>query len=448
MNKMRKLIGKNKKVINIGVRTKRVYKLTDSVRNYVVQANDNRSLKTAQERIEFLNGIMYKNGYPKRFFQELFNQDARLSERRNKHDKTKYINLFPTTSQPLSHELYDCKCLEQLATFILEAPDQPRMNKQQEYTFYNERDFKKLISKEVLYEGMVGDMLNNGGNFELNTDETLELLGEVNHFPTKHHLSEKRIKKLKYIDDSKKMAFLKREGENYRKDGRVKVTKKDVVDPNMPYLKIYEDEINRLTTMIKKGLSDRDRWIASQMIGDLRQMQVDYKNYKKGTIVFKQPLKDSTKTDYDTIDFFDKRHVLTLLNMPKQQITDDNDLSLVLYDLEILLKKINIREEDLGIVNMYRNGFTQDDIAKELNISQSSVSQVISKLANSVIKEYELIYEDWYYLNKVKGKYKQCSRCGEIKLTSHFSKHSQTKDKLRPNCKKCDNKTSNCINTL
>ena len=348
MNKMRKLIGKNKKVINIGVRTKRVYKLTDSVRNYVVQANDNRSLKTAQERIEFLNGIMYKNGYPKRFFQELFNQDARLSERRNKHDKTKYINLFPTTSQPLSHELYDCKCLEQLATFILEAPDQPRMNKQQEYTFYNERDFKKLISKEVLYEGMVGDMLNNGGNFELNTDETLELLGEVNHFPTKHHLSGKRIKKLKYIDDSKKMAFLKREGGNYRKDGRVKVTKKDVVDPNMPYLKIYEDEINRLTTMIKKGLSDRDRWIASQMIGDLRQMQVDYKNYKKGTIVFKQPLKDSTKTDYDTIDFFDKRHVLTLLNMPKQQITDDNDLSLVLYDLEILLKKINIREDDLG----------------------------------------------------------------------------------------------------
>lgn len=38
---------------------------------------------------------------------------------------------------------------------------------------------------------------------------------------------------------------------------------------------------------------------------------------------------------------------------------------------------------------------------------------------------------------------KTCTKCGELKESSEFNKHSQMKDGLRPDCKECDNKRNN-----
>ena len=65
-----------------------------------------------------------------------------------------------------------------------------------------------------------------------------------------------------------------------------------------------------------------------------------------------------------------------------------------------------------------------------------------NKIPNLIASTAEDEYLDWYYLNVKKGKYKKCSRCGEIKLAhnKYFSKNNTSKDGFYSICKCCRNK--------
>ena len=62
----------------------------------------------------------------------------------------------------------------------------------------------------------------------------------------------------------------------------------------------------------------------------------------------------------------------------------------------------------------------------------------IQKLISSQAED-EYLY--WYYLNIEKGKYKKCSRCGQVKLAhnKYFSKNKTSRDGFYSICKKCRN---------
>ena len=64
------------------------------------------------------------------------------------------------------------------------------------------------------------------------------------------------------------------------------------------------------------------------------------------------------------------------------------------------------------------------------------------KIPNLIASKAEDLELDWYYLNKEKGKYKRCSRCGQIKLAhnKYFSKNKTSKDGWYSICKECRNK--------
>ena len=62
------------------------------------------------------------------------------------------------------------------------------------------------------------------------------------------------------------------------------------------------------------------------------------------------------------------------------------------------------------------------------------------KALHDFINEYEKQYTDWYYLNKVKGTYKKCCRCGEIKLVQEFDVDKNLKSGIKSACKECRKK--------
>ncbi len=64
------------------------------------------------------------------------------------------------------------------------------------------------------------------------------------------------------------------------------------------------------------------------------------------------------------------------------------------------------------------------------------------KIPKLIASAAEDQYLDWYYLHEEKGKYKRCSRCGQIKLAhnKYFSKNKTSKDGYYSICKTCRNK--------
>ena len=70
-----------------------------------------------------------------------------------------------------------------------------------------------------------------------------------------------------------------------------------------------------------------------------------------------------------------------------------------------------------------------------------------NKIPKMIAATAEDDYLNWYYLNIEKGKYKRCSKCGQIKLAhnKYFSKNKTSKDGFYSICKECRNKKKNMV---
>ena len=93
-----------------------------------------------------------------------------------------------------------------------------------------------------------------------------------------------------------------------------------------------------------------------------------------------------------------------------------------------------------GLQNIQIQEILQNEfgITHSLEYISSLWRKKIPKLIASAAEDQWL---DQYYLNEEKGKYKRCSRCGQIKLAhnKYFSKNKTSKDGFYSICKSCRN---------
>lgn len=248
---------------------------------------------------------------------------------------------------------------------------------------------------------------------------------------------------------------------------KIEITEQDLKD--IPELRDLKTQIDMLEDLMNKS-TGRKKYMLKKQIIELRKDQYVIKlTIKQPTISLKStkssyPLRIdedlfiNTNGDIDSngkISLFNPKHVSALLcnyaDLKEGCWGDfESDMWSILDELETFAEKALAENHpmlyDLLIFKI--DGMSNVDIREALlekygtTHSLEYISNLwrnkIPKLIAQEAKEYYLV---WYYTNVEKGKWKRCSRCGQIKLAHNvfFSKNSSSRDTFYSICKKCRN---------
>lgn len=249
---------------------------------------------------------------------------------------------------------------------------------------------------------------------------------------------------------------------------KVTITKKDLEE--IPFLQQLRDSINHWEEKLKVA-EGRDAYIIKKALIEMRKDQYIIKN------AYRKPIQLSNRMMYskyylpleDTTHEFDENGYpipegVSLLN-PKicslilcnYSKLKENNWDTLMGDMWHLLQYFDdLCTEALKDYPLYEkiviykiDGMQNIDIQTNIQIEfgiKHSLEYISSLWRNKIPKLIASKAEDhWldnYYLNVEKGKYKRCSRCGQIKLAhnKYFSKNKTSKDGFYSICKECRNK--------
>ena len=359
----------------------------------------NYNLNTCEERIDFVNEVleMYKvDGveFYNEYFDEVYDQDRKFGK----------IDIVIGKDKSQYTESNIASALEMIANYILAVDEK---DKGINYKIYTSEELFNRACREY---NVINSVAKANGGLDMNYGENISEAFPIFQLP-----------------------------KNFKKVKDLKVEKKDLekYPPMKDYTDFYEylkEESKRLWNT--KGLSKEDmvrRSKIKKILPEIKKDIIEVKKQLQMPIIWKAPLKDNGGADYDELDMFDKNVVKVLLQVHKQVDLQD-DLSCILVDLDNLINNVEFTKRQYEVLELWRNGLTIENISKELHVKENTVSITLNRAIDSIIKQYEKEYEEWYYLNIRKGTYKKCSKCGEVKLISQFSKNG---NRLRGNCKDC-----------
>ena len=247
---------------------------------------------------------------------------------------------------------------------------------------------------------------------------------------------------------------------------KVTITKKDIEE--ITDLRQLKEAIELWETK-QKHTEGKDAFTIKKALIEMRKDQYIIKNAYRKPIVFNKITHSTHRTEIAEkfFEFDDDGYPipegLTLLN-PKvcsailcnySKLKGDSwehlqdDLKWIMEDFDDVCSRA-LAEYPLyeKIVECKIDGKQNIEIKQILQIEfgfSHSLEYISSLWRNKIPKliasQAEDDYLDWYYLNIEKGKYKKCSRCGEIKLAhnKYFSKNKTSKDGFYSICKKCRN---------
>ena len=373
-------------------------------------------IESQEDRVRIVEAIVNDDrGLPNTYFREFF------EPRTEDGVDTSYYKVNVNKCDFLSHEINVFQQIEKMADYILFAPDAKPLTDKVQYNMVNEMDepevnyymsdrLDKRMAKELSLEGVATKAHSDASAEGCDSD----VIGEV-------------------ID------FLVRKGTNYKKEIKQSITLSDIA--NLTPIREYEEYIEYMKQKIvhieETNGDKKDIYMLRKHISLCKQDQLYLKDMLRGTIYFNAPLPDSGEPEFlEYTHYSDFNHVKALLKFGHRSLK--SDIGHLIFDLENLIERADLTDRDREILTMWSaEDSTEQTIADEMEISQQMVNKLLSKIIRRIIAVYKDDYLNHVFLNYLKGEYKQCNKCGEVKLISMFDKDSTKKMGVKNICKAC-----------
>lgn len=249
---------------------------------------------------------------------------------------------------------------------------------------------------------------------------------------------------------------------------KISITQKDIDD--IPALKQLREAIDLVEKQFKVATGKKKFLLKKQLI-EMRQDQYVIKNAYRQPMYFMNAVKSFNQVQLDEnititedgevksngiITFFDPKHISALLCNYSKLKEDSygrfwSDSYFLMEDLDNLVDR-TLKDDyplyyDLLIYKIDgKQNIEIQSLLQEKHGIKHSVEYISSLWRNKIPKliseKAQEEYLVWYYTTQEYGKWKRCSRCGQVKLAHNrfFSKNKTSKDGFYSICKCCRNK--------
>lgn len=342
------------------------------------------TIKTSEERIEYVNKFLSKYNFFNKYFDYYYKVNINTDE-----------NQF--------YESNICKCLEVISYYITSAPSKKErtksniINNRKLYNIEKSEhpfDIEKIENSTSNYQTLVSD------NYYLENNPVIE---KKDYHPT-NELEKILLDTLNQIDDTIK---------NFR---------------------LIKKNNKKLTQGCNKAINELNQERVFAKLAYKRIFSTHtYSSYHEKTELL------------DKYDFGNPEHILQLVKMGKNDYAGE-PYRILLYDLEELFNRTKLTNcEESVLAYLYEYNMPTSEIAKYFKVNKKKILSTIKSATKKMAQQYEdECFDDFveklFSMFKPKENiYKRCSKCGEYKLKYHFGKDSTRIDGLKPMCKMCRN---------
>ncbi len=247
---------------------------------------------------------------------------------------------------------------------------------------------------------------------------------------------------------------------------KVTITQEDI--DTIPGLKQLRENIEKLEAQAKKA-TGKKKYLLKKQIIEMRQDQYVLKNIFNppmySTCYSRSPSKielngetwfdeNGEPVSNDLVSLFDYKHISAILcnyemlsNALRYKFSSDFHYLMEDFDkvMEEALKDYPLYADLVKFKIEGKQNLEIQELLNEKHGIKHSVEYISSLWRNKIPKliadKAKEDYIIWYYTNVEPGKWKRCSRCGQLKLAHNrfFSKNSSSKDGFYSICKVCRN---------
>ena len=250
---------------------------------------------------------------------------------------------------------------------------------------------------------------------------------------------------------------------------KVSITPQDLEE--MPELKKLHEAILKVEEQLKTARGKTAYKLRKQLIEMRKDQYVIKGSYKKPIYSMnliksasKIDLSEKVKEDKDNgtvssnglINFFNEKYISALLcnySKLKEDSWDkfNNDMKWMMMDLDVLVD--NALKEKYPLyydIVIYKIDGKQNAEIQQLLYEKHGIKHSVeyisclwrNKIPKLIAEQAQKDWLIWHYTFEDYGKWKRCSRCGQIKLAHNyfFSKNKTSRDGYYSICKECRNK--------